>query len=309
MTNETLRLEGVTKRYRRAETEALAGIDLAVTEGESLALIGHNGAGKTTLMKMVLGLAGPSSGTVRVWGCDPRSAAFAAHRTARGYLPENVVFAGGSSGRETLRFFARLKGASMSGVDDVLERLGLGAAARRAVGTYSKGMRQRLGLAQAVLGAPRLLVFDEPTSGLDPALRDVFYDICESLRGRGATVLVSSHSLSEIERRADRIAILRAGRVVAVDTLDGLRAQAGIPITIRVRVSAGAAAAVAQRFGGRLDVRHVNERSVDFACAEADKVALLRELSSDTTLVEDLDVSTAGLDALYRHFTSTEERT
>ena len=299
-------LSGAGKRYRRADV--LAGVDLAAGEAQCVAFVGHNGAGKTTLMKLVLGLTAPSAGSVRVWGYDPRAAAFSACRIALGYLPENVVFSGGCSGRDTLRFYARLKRVPDREVDEALERLGLSAAARRPVRTWSKGMRQRLGLAQALLGEPRLLVFDEPTSGLDPAFREIFYDCCRALRERGATVLISTHSLSEIEHRADRIAIMRAGRLLAVGTLDGLRARAGLPVTIRARVRPGTAGAVTDRLAGGLEVRRVNDHRIDIDCASEEKVALLRRLSCGEPRVEDLDVRNPGLDAVYRHFAATEDR-
>ena len=299
-------LSGAGKRYRR--TEVLAGVDLAVGEAQCVAFVGHNGAGKTTLMKLVLGLTAPSAGSVRVWGHDPGAAAFSARRTALGYLPENVVFPGGRSGRDTLRFYAHLKRISDREVDGTLERLGLAPAARRPVRTWSKGMRQRLGLAQAILGEPRLLVFDEPTSGLDPAFREIFYDCCRSLRERGATVLISSHSLNEIEHRADRFAIMRAGRLLAVDTLDGLRARAALPVSIRVRVRPGTANAVAGRLPEGLDACRVNDHRIDFACGSERKVELLRRLSSGEPPVEDLEVHDPGLDAVYRHFAGAEDR-
>lgn len=299
-------LSGAGKRYGRAGV--LTGVDLAVGEAQCVAFVGHNGAGKTTLMKLVLGLTAPSAGSVRVWGHDPRAAAFSGYRAALGYLPENVVFPGGRSGRDTLRFYARLKRVPDREADEMLERLGLSTAARRPIRTWSKGMRQRLGLAQAVLGEPRLLVFDEPTSGLDPAFRETFYECCRTLREHGATVLISSHSLNEIEQRADRIAIMRSGRLLAADTLGGLRARAALPVTIRVRVRPGTAGAVADRLARGLDVRRVNDHRIDFACGSERKVELLRRLSSGEPPVEDMEVHEPGLDAVYRHFVAVEDR-
>lgn len=306
MASESVVLDGVGKRYGLARV--LTGVDLAVGAAQSVAFVGHNGAGKTTLMKLVLGLTAPSVGSVRVWGHDPMSASFAARRAALGYLPENVAFAGGRTGRDTLRFYARLKCVSDREADETLERLGLAGAARSPVRTWSKGMRQRLGLAQAVIGDPRLLVFDEPTSGLDPSYRETFYDCCRALRERGATVMISSHSLNEIERHADRIAIVRSGRLVAMDTLDGLRARAGLPVTIRLHVRPEMAGAVADRLPGGLDLRRVNDHRLDFACSAEDKVELLRRLSIGEPAIEDLEVHDPGLDAVYRHFAAGEDR-
>ena len=241
MSGTGVSLDGVSKRFARQA--ALEQVSLDVAPGECVALIGHNGAGKTTLMKLVLGLTRPTGGTVRVWGEDPAGAAAGELRRSLGYLPENVAFQGGMSGRDTLRFYARLKGEPLSAVDALLDEVGIAQAARRPVRTYSKGMRQRLGLAQAMLGAPRLLVLDEPTSGLDPALRREFYARVRALRDDGTTILIASHSLDEIEGRTDRIAVLRDGRLVAFGTLEALRESARVPVQIRVLVAPGSAAA------------------------------------------------------------------
>ena len=143
------------------------------------------------------------------------------------------------TGRETLTFYARLKREPLQCVPALLDRVGLAHAADRRVGTYSKGMRQRLGLAQALLGEPRVLLLDEPTTGLDPALRQSFYEIVEELRGRGATALLSSHALTEIEERAGRVIIMNRGVKVADGTLDDLRRIARLPTKIRMKVADG----------------------------------------------------------------------
>ncbi|MBX6323891.1 MAG: ABC transporter ATP-binding protein, partial [Rhodospirillaceae bacterium] len=165
----TVALDRVDKRYGRQQ--AVRGVSLTLEGGRCFALVGHNGAGKTTLIKLMLGLARPSAGTVRVLGHDPLTRAGWHARAAVGYLPENVVFPPALSGLEMLRFYARLKRRPETECHALLEQVGLADAARQRIGTYSKGMRQRLGLAQALLGAPRLLLLDEPTTGLDPLLR------------------------------------------------------------------------------------------------------------------------------------------
>ena len=146
---------------------ALTAVSLDGVPGECLALVGHNGAGKTTLMKLLLGLVRPSEGTVRTWA-PTRLRPRATTRFQLGFLPETIAFDAAMTGREVLAFYARLKRLAPRTAEPLLERVGLAAAAGHRVGTYRKGMRQRLGLAQALLGRPRLLLLDEPTTGLDP---------------------------------------------------------------------------------------------------------------------------------------------
>ncbi|MCA1941814.1 MAG: ABC transporter ATP-binding protein [Caenispirillum bisanense] len=298
MTRDAIRLTGITKRY--GAFTAVDDLTLAVPEGEFLALLGHNGAGKTTLMKMLLGLTRPTAGSLSVLGTEGGGAAA---RRALGFLPENVNFTGGSSGRAALRYFARLKGAPKAQAEDLLERVGLAAAAHKPVRTYSKGMRQRLGLAQALLGEPRLLLLDEPTSGLDPMLRQEFYRILRDMKAQGVTILLSSHVLSELQLRTDRIAIMRHGRLVACDTLQGLQQAAGLPVRIRVRVPEGGAQRAAEQAGPGARVLAANGRSVDLGVSLADKMEALRRLATGGTgAVEDLDVLPPSLEDVYAHF-------
>lgn len=299
-----IQIEALEKHY--GKFRALAGVDLAVPQGELLALVGHNGAGKTTLMKILLGLTRPSAGRVRVFEREPTAGGSTALRRHIGFLPENVVFAGGMSGREILRTFARLKDCPLSHVDALLERVGLAHAAAARLRTYSKGMRQRLGLAQALLGTPRLLLLDEPTTGLDPMLRGVFYEILSELQGRGATIMISSHILTELELRSDRIAILNRGRLSACDTLDGLYRAAGLPVRLRVHVTGSAAAA--RVTGMQRRVLQQNDHYVELAVTAEEKMSAIRELCHlDAALVRDMQIFTPSLDEVYAHFSNTPD--
>lgn len=273
-----LTVRDLSKHY--GSLKALDGLGLDVAEGEMLALLGHNGAGKTTLMKLLLGLTRPTHGSLELLGAPPGPH----HRKDIGFLPENVSFAGGMKGREVLRFYARLKGAADAQADDLLGRVGLAEAAGKPVRTYSKGMRQRLGLAQALLGQPRLLLLDEPTTGLDPVLRRAFYDILRDLRDTGTTVLISSHVLTELELRAERIAILSQGRLVACDTLPGLRAQAALPVRIR---------AVKDGREHRLEV------------PPAEKMDAIRRLAGEA---DDLEVIPPSLEDIYAHYGAVAQK-
>ena len=228
----------LVKRY--GEIEAVADVSLTVHPGELFGLIGHNGAGKSTLFKMLLGLEAPTAGEVRIGGQPMSSGAFRSVRRNVGYLPENVVFYDNLTGQETLEFFAALKRAPRTDCARVLERVGLSHAGDRRVRGYSKGMRQRLGFAQALLGQPTLLFLDEPTNGLDPqGIRD-FYRTLGELQAQGVTIVLTSHILSEIQERVGRLAIMKNGRVHAQGTVQSLRESMALPLWFDLRLTGGA---------------------------------------------------------------------
>ncbi|MBJ6125596.1 ABC transporter ATP-binding protein [Microvirga splendida] len=300
----TVEIRDVVKRF--GKVEAVRDVSFSLPEGETVALVGHNGAGKTTLMKLMLGLIKPTSGSISVLGDDPVAGQFEARRRL-GYLPENVSFNAALTGSETLAFYARLKREPAKSVAPLLDRVGLTHAAGRRVGTYSKGMRQRLGLAQALLGEPRVLLLDEPTTGLDPALRQSFYEIVEELRGRGATVLLSSHALTELEERAGRVIIMNRGIKVADGTLDELRRIARLPTRIRLKVTGTGLANVPNWLGPVDGWRRINGQMVEIDAAPDRKIEVLRRATDEGAPVEDLDVIPPTLDELYAHFLLTQE--
>jgi Cu-processing system ATP-binding protein len=298
-------IEKVSRRFGRIQ--AVCDVSFALKPGELVALVGHNGAGKTTLMKLMLGLIRPSGGEVRVLGENPAGGAHAVRRHL-GYLPENIAFNGALTGRETLSFYARLKSEPIGPSLELLERVGLARAAGRRVGTYSKGMRQRLGLAQALLGSPSVLLLDEPTTGLDPEFRQAFYDIMRGLRDRGAALLLSSHALTELEERADRIVILNGGAVIADGTLAQLRRLADLPNRIVVRMAEGAPAWKDTQLMTAATVRRINGRVVELACTEQDKMAVIRQVAAEGMGVADIETIPPSLDELYVHFLHNRER-
>lgn len=289
-------IQGVNQRY--GSMTVLHDLDLKLGEGEVLGLFGHNGAGKTTSMKLILGLLAPSEGRVSVLGRQPADPEV---RRQLGYLPENVTFYPQLSGRETLRHFARLKGAAVQQVDELLEQVGLAHAAERRVKTYSKGMRQRLGLAQALLGDPRLLLLDEPTVGLDPIATGDLYQLIDRMRQRGTSVILCSHVLPGVEAHINRAAILAKGRLQAVGSLAQLRVEAGLPVRIRAS-GIGDSAGWLQRWDAAgHSARSLGERSVEVSAINGHKLPLLRELLGEGE-PDDIEIHQPSLEDLYRYY-------
>ncbi len=206
---------------------ALAGVRIELEPGQISMLVGPNGAGKSTLMKVLLGLVRPDAGHIELDG--RRVAVDAAWKRRLGYLPESVGFSENLSGRQLLRFFAQARGVAAGRVDAVLARVGLEAAARRAIRGYSRGMRQRLGLAIAILAEPPLLILDEPTGGLDQEGLGVLWSVLDEWRAAGRMVLISSHDLALLERRVDHVWVMRAGEVIANGSAEALRTLAELP--------------------------------------------------------------------------------
>ncbi|MFA5162882.1 MAG: ABC transporter ATP-binding protein [Elusimicrobiales bacterium] len=216
-----IRLENLAKTYRRShlgrttETIALDGLSLAVGRGEIFGLLGLNGAGKTTAMKLVLGLLFPTKGEAEVMG---RKAGSNDAKRMIGYLPELPYFYPYFTPAESLEFYAALSGAdsAASRISGILERVGLAPHAKKCAGEFSKGMLERLGLAQALVHDPQVLVLDEPVSGLDPLAVWDFRELFLELNRAGKTIFVSSHSISEVEKICSRVAILKAGKLAAL---------------------------------------------------------------------------------------------
>lgn len=293
------RLENVSYKYDKALV--LNGVDLRLEPGEILGLFGHNGAGKTTSIKLILGLMNPVQGKVTVLdgeAGDPKISQYI------GYLPENVMFYPQLTGREILAHFARLKGASLRQVPELLDQVGLDDAMNARVKTYSKGMRQRLGLAQALLGKPRLLMLDEPTVGLDPVATADLYRLLRKLRDEGTGIVLCSHVLPGVEPYIDRAAILTEGALKAVGDLGSLRRQANMPITLSLEpansVTALESVVTRAEDSTGLMIRQDNGRlKVDVRPAE--KMALVETLMASGE-VRDLGIYQPTLEDVYVHF-------
>ena len=289
----TLTISHLTKRF--AGVEALRDVSLTVEPGQRVALLGHNGAGKSTMMKIILGLIPFDSGAVTVCGAAPGSAAA---RAQVAYLPENAAFHPALTGEEQIRHYLSLRGERPVQALDLLARVGLADAAKRRIGTYSKGMRQRVGLAQALIGKPRLLVLDEPTSGLDPVSRRDFYALLDDLAAGGTAILLSSHALTEVEARTDRILILSGGRLMAEGSLADLRRKAALPVAISVAPAQGQKAALA----AALPMAWANgDGRLHLDIAQDDKLAVLSRITG-LPQVADLEVIPPSLEDIYSHF-------
>ncbi len=298
MANSLIELRGVHKHF--GPVTAVAGVDLQVEEGELFGLIGHNGAGKTTLFKMMLGLLPVSAGEIRIGGQAVRGEAFRQVRRGIGYLPESLALYDNLSGLETLHFFSRLKGADPAACTALLDQVGLSGAAGQRVRNYSKGMRQRLGFAQALLGSPRLLFLDEPTNGLDPQGILEFYRILSELRGGGVTVVLTSHILAEIQQRVDRLALMRNGGIQALGTVQSLREAQDLPVTLRVSFRAGAEAELRRRLAehGVLAI-DIDGGVARIECERGRKMALLTALAGLGAMITDIEVHEPTLEDVF----------
>jgi ABC-2 type transport system ATP-binding protein len=222
-------LQAVDVRKSYGSVEALKGVSLEVGEGELVGLLGPNGAGKSTLVKIACGLVRPTGGTAAIAGAPAGSPA--AHR-ALGYLAELFRFPDWLTADELLGMHQQLAGSDGGSRErmELLDLVGLAEASAMRVGAMSKGMQQRLGIAQAMVGGPRLLLLDEPTSALDPAGRRTVRRLLEDLRGQGVAVLLNSHLLSEVELVCDRVAIIARGELVAAGTPDQLSHAGGVEV-------------------------------------------------------------------------------
>ncbi len=289
----TLTISALTKSFQGVN--ALTDVTLSVAPGERVALLGHNGAGKSTMMKIILGLIPATAGRVEVCGAAPGSPQ-ALRQVA--YLPENAAFHPALTGEEQLHHYLALRGESRKLALPLLERVGLHAAAKRRIGTYSKGMRQRVGLAQALIGHPRLLVLDEPTSGLDPVSRRDFYTLLDGLAAEGASILLSSHALTEVEARTDRILILSGGRLVATGSLADLRRRADLPVMMHVTARNGYATQIADSLPGAIMVGP----ALHLTCPQDQKLDILGRIAGFGDKVADLDVLPPSLEDIYSHF-------
>jgi ABC-2 type transport system ATP-binding protein len=296
--------EGLTKRY--GERIAVDHLDLEIRRGEVFGLLGPNGAGKTTTVLMLLGLSEPTEGRVRVLGLDPTRDPLAV-KARVGYLPDAVGFYGTMTGRENLRYTTRLNAIpareAEQRIEEVLTQVGLTDAADRPTEQYSRGMLQRLGIADALVKRPEVLVLDEPTIAIDPRGVQELLELIRRLRDeQGVTVLLSSHLLHQVQEVCDRVGIFVAGRLVAVGTVDELaRDLAGGRTTVEVAVEGDLG--TAREALGSIDADIDVDAGLLKVTADRDvRGALVRALTDADLVVTHLRTRATELDEIYARY-------
>lgn len=300
-----IQVRGLVKRY--GEILAVDDVDLTVNRGDVFGYLGPNGAGKTTSLRMMLGLIRPSSGSVRIFGRDPQAGVSALEGVA-GFV-EAPSFYPYLSGRANLELCAAFDGGDGTGrIDQVLDAVDLRDRAKDKVKGYSHGMRQRLGIASALLRNPKLLLLDEPTTGLDPAgMRDM-RELVRDLAERGITVLLSSHLMPEVEELCNRVAVIRGGRVAYEGLLEDLRARAGIRYRLRTKDDAIAARICEERPGiGEVERGHPD--GLSFKAEGEDAVgALSGALAEAGAAILELTPRQASLEEVFFQLTEGASR-
>ncbi len=285
MNDIALHTEGLTKHY--GDVKALIDLDLDVHRGEVFGFLGPNGAGKTTTIRTVMDEIRPTAGHASILGMDCHTQSVEIRRHI-GYLPSDLALYPNLTGKDTLTYFANLRGGvDWSYVDELVERLG--AQLDKKVGDLSSGNRQKVGVIQAFMNRPQLLIMDEPSNGLDPLVQREFQTMMREVVGQGASVFLSSHTLSEVQRVADRVGIIRHGVLIANETVSGLRAKGLRKVELELDVRPDAA--VLEAVPGVRDVL-VEDRRVQLSY-EGTMDALLKTVSDRYGLV---DISTQEAD-------------
>lgn len=291
-----IRLQGIAKHF--GKVKALGPVDLEIRTGESLGIFGHNGSGKTTLLRILVGLSRPSGGSLLIDGKPPDGKAWREFRRQLGFMPERIAFHENLTGIETLTHFARLRGAAKKKVAPMLERVGLESAAKRKVVGYSKGMLQRLNLAQALLGDPRILIVDEPIEGLDPQGVRLFFELLSE--GVERTVVLSSHRLLKLTNAVERICLLSAGQIRALGTSSELSRTHELPVKVFVYPRPESNGMLEGALRG-LEATSVVKENGRFVASvpQAGKLAFLAELKALSGAIGDLRIEEPTLEEVY----------
>jgi ABC-2 type transport system ATP-binding protein len=303
MTQPAIRVDGLTKQF--GDVTAVRDANLTIEEGEIFGFLGPNGAGKSTTINVILDFIRPTQGSVTVLGNDAQEESQTIRRRT-GVLPEGYDVYDRLTGRQHLEFAIESKNAD-DDPEKLLERVGIPDAIDRKAGGYSKGMAQRLVLAMALVGQPDLLILDEPTTGLDPNGAREMRKIVRAERDRGATIFFSSHILEQVEEVCDRVGILRDGEVVAVDSIDNLRANIGAGATLTVRVDRVTDDAV-EAVRGLANVSNVRADGDSLTMqTEGSKTDVLDAIESTGVEVQDFATEEASLEELFAAYTTGDQ--
>ena len=298
-----IQLSSVTKRF--GDIEAVRELDLTVDSGEIYGFLGPNGAGKSTTINMVLDFVRPTEGTITVLG-EPVDAAGAALRERIGVLPEGFGVYDRLTGRKHVEFAIDSKEAD-DDPDEILDRVGLGEAADRPAGDYSKGMRQRLALGMALVGDPELLILDEPSTGLDPGGAKEMREIVREEADRGATVFFSSHVLGQVEAVCDRVGILHEGELVTEDSIEGLRDASDNEATLILTVDDATDDDLdpVRRLDG-VSGAAVDGTMVTVSCESGAKTDVISTLGEEGVEIRDIETESTSLEELFLSYTDGE---
>lgn len=293
MTDAAILTEGLTKHY--GEVKALQDLDLEVRRGEVFGFLGPNGAGKTTTIRTVLDLIRPTQGRAAILGMDCHTQAVEIRRHI-GYLPSDLAMYENLTGKDMITYFANLRGGVDQGyVGELAERLG--ADLSKKIGDYSSGNRQKIGLILTFMNRPEVLIMDEPSTGLDPLVQREFQTMMREVAAEGRTVFLSSHTLSEVQRVADRVGIIRDGRLAAVEYVDSLRSKAMRRVELQFTTPVDAA--VFEAIPGIKDVQVASHHASMSYDGQMD--ALLRVATEHYTLV-DVSSQEADLEEIFLEY-------
>jgi len=307
MSEPVISARGLTKRY--GESVVVDALDFDIVKGETFGLLGPNGAGKTTTILMMLGLTDVSAGTVMVAGYDPVRQPLEVKRRV-GYLPDSVGFYDHMTAAENLTYTARLMGFARkereARIADAIARVRLSDVADKRVATFSRGMRQRLGLAELIMKHAEIAILDEPTSGLDPQSTHEFLDMIGELKREGVTVLITSHLLDQVQRLCDRVALFRAGRILMMGTVPELARQVlGAGFVVDVEAAAAPGKELAARLGaiaGVTAVQQTGEVTYRLTADHDVRAEAARAVVAADGALTRLSVDNPSLDSIYTRF-------
>ncbi|MBT4837499.1 MAG: ABC transporter ATP-binding protein [Methylococcales bacterium] len=296
-----IQLKNIKKYYQ--QNKVLENISLDIFAGEHLAIIGNNGQGKTTLIQILLGLIPANEGDIFIQGKQVSFPRTSQDKIIFGYLPENVNFYPNLTARRTLSYFAKLKNVAENQVMELLELVGLAHVADEVVKIFSKGMRQRLGLAQALLGQPACLLLDEPTNGLDPGGIQEFYQTLENLQNQNVAILTVSHLLAEIEPRLDRLALLNDGLLQYTGSISQLTQATDLPSIIKINLQPPQAEKLQKKLQALVKniVYNNANQQLSIECQLEKKAVILDELMQYSEQLPTLSIRNPDLNSFFHH--------